>query len=534
MSQKKHLITTALFYANGPLHLGHILEMVQADIYARNLRRLGHDVTFFSGDDQHGTPIMLQAEKQGITPQSMIEKVYQLHCADIQDFHISYDHYHGTDHESTRSVLYGIYEKIKPFCIEKDIVQAYDDKKQMFLPDRYVKGKCPKCQAPEQYGDNCEACGATYAISDLIEPYSILTNEAPSQKSSKHLFFDLAQLKEVISDWQNQAKMPVNVKNKLREWLDDLKPWDVTRDEPYFGFEIPDRPSQYFYVWLDAPIGYLGILGDYLQADPLHMWNDENTCITHFIGKDIINFHGLFWPAVLHGAGCRQPDALCVHGFVKIDGQKMSKSRGTFITARQFLEQIPAEYLRYYFASKLTAATDDLDLSLQDFKNKVNGELIGKIINLGNRLMGILVKHFDGQLLDIDSKDALWVSGISHQASIQDHWLSGNYQAAMRGIIGWVNEANQYVDQMAPWKMVKDERSKESAQHVCSLGFNVFFQVMNQLSAVLPLTHQKLIEALSIDGTGELRAQRVKNYPRLLERLTDQQIAALVSNEVTN
>jgi len=326
----------------------------------------------------------------------------------------------------------------------------------------------------------------------------------------------------------------LNVKNKLKEWLDDLQPWDVTRDGPYFGFDMPDRPGQYFYVWLDAPIGYIGILGDYLKGDPLSYWNNDDTEITHFIGKDIINFHGLFWPAVLHGAGYRQPDALRVHGFVKIDGQKMSKSRGTFITARQFLEQIPAEHLRYYFASKLTDATDDLDLSLQDFKNKVNGELIGKIINLGNRLMGILIKHFDGQLLEVKTDDALWASGLSHQVNIQEHWLSGNYQAAMRGIIGWVNEANQYVDQMAPWKMVKDESSKADAQHVCSLGFNVFFQVMNQLSAVLPHTYQRLIEVLTINEHGTLDAQKVEGYPRLLERLTDQQIEALVSNEVTN
>jgi methionyl-tRNA synthetase len=514
--------------------LGHILEMVQADIHVRNLRRLGHDVIFLSGDDQHGTPIMLQAERESITPQAMIANIHQLHCADIQDFHISYDHYHGTDYDSTRSVLYDIYEKIKPFCIEKDIQQAYDDKKQMFLPDRYVKGKCPKCHAPDQYGDNCEVCGSTYSMSDLIEPYSILTQETPSQKSSSHLFFDLAQLKDVIHDWQNKAKMPLNVKNKLKEWLDDLQPWDVTRDGPYFGFDMPDRPGQYFYVWLDAPIGYIGILGDYLKGDPLSYWNNDDTEITHFIGKDIINFHGLFWPAVLHGAGYRQPDALRVHGFVKIDGQKMSKSRGTFITARQFLEQIPAEHLRYYFASKLTDATDDLDLSLQDFKNKVNGELIGKIINLGNRLMGILIKHFDGQLLEVKTDDALWASGLSHQVNIQEHWLSGNYQAAMRGIIGWVNEANQYVDQMAPWKMVKDESSKADAQHVCSLGFNVFFQVMNQLSAVLPHTYQRLIEVLTINEHGTLDAQKVEGYPRLLERLTDQQIEALVSNEVTN
>ena len=533
MSRKTHLITTALFYANGPLHLGHMLEMIQADIHARNLRRLGHRVIFISGDDQHGTPIMLQAEKQKMTPRAMIDVIYQLHRADIQDFHISYDHYLGTDHESTRSVLSVIYEKIKPLCIQKDIQQAYDDQKQMFLPDRYVKGKCPKCKAPDQYGDNCEACGCTYTINDLIEPYSILTKQPPSQRSSKHLFFDLAKLKDVINSWQSQAKMPQNVKNKWKEWLDDLQPWDITRDGPYFGFEIPDRPGQYFYVWLDAPIGYIGILGDYLKSDPFLIWDHENTHITHFIGKDIINFHGLFWPAVLHAAGIRQPDALNVHGFVKIDGQKMSKSRGTFITARQFLDQIPAEYLRYYFASKLTDATEDIDLSLADFKNKVNGELIGKIINLGNRLMGILTKHFDGQLLEVDRQDPLWVSGESRQMIIQEYWLSGNYQAAMREIIAWVNEANQYVDQMAPWKLIKDQLSIGLAHQVCSLGFHIFFKVMNQLSAVLPNTYQKLTAVLIIDNQGLLGAQTVRNYPRLLERLTDQQVDALV-NEVTN
>ncbi len=531
MVKKNHIVTTALFYANGPLHLGHMLEMIQADIWVRVLRRLGEKVIFISGDDQHGTPIMLQAEKKGLTPEQLIENIYQQHLADIDDFSIDFDDFYGTHSPESEKVVQTIFSQVEKHCSEREIEQAYDYEKQMFLPDRYIKGKCPKCLAPDQYGDHCEICSATYTVNDLIEPYSILTGNAPQQKKSKHLFFDLNAAKDAILSWQKSAAMPANVRNKLKEWMDDLHPWDITRDGPYFGFEIPGRSNQYFYVWLDAPIGYLGILSHHTGS--VDLWNHEDTHITHFIGKDIINFHGLFWPGLLHLSGFRLPDQLRTHGFVTVNGSKMSKSRGTFITAKQLSEHIDPELLRYYFAAKLTNSTDDLDFSLDDFKNKVNAELVGKIVNLGNRLMGILLKHFSGELTDINIDSPLWQQSQSVIETLDSQWLSGDYQAAMRQLVQWVNSANQYVDAQQPWKQVKDPNLKMQAKETCVLGFNVFYQVMLQLSVVMPKMHARLTNALIGSESGQpLPSQQVSAYPRLAERITDNQIDSILQSDV--
>ncbi len=414
MSSRKILVTSALPYANAPLHLGHMLEQVQTDIWVRFQRSQGHHCQYVCADDAHGTAIMLSAEKQGVTPETHIANIKALHEADSAGFHISFDNYHSTHSPENQTWSETIFKRLEAndHIAIRSVVQAYDEAKGLFLADRFIKGTCPKCKTPDQYGDNCEACGATYSPTDVIDPVSALSGTTPVEKASDHLFFQLSQFQDLLADWVSGDQLQTPIANKLREWIDaGLQDWDISRDAPYFGFEIPGHPQKYFYVWLDAPIGYIAShqnLCDRTGEDFDSYWQPGgDTELYHFIGKDIINFHGLFWPAMLASAGLRQPSAIFAHGFLTVDGTKMSKSRGTFIMASTYLEHLDAEYLRYYFAAKLSSSVDDMDLNLEDFVQRVNSDLVGKVVNIASRCAGFLRKRFDNQLSDTCSEPEL-------------------------------------------------------------------------------------------------------------------------------
>src|SRR6056300_716152 len=441
LNPRKILVTAALPYANGDIHLGHMLEAVQTDIWVRPQRMRGNDCVFVCADDAHGTAIMLSAEDRGITPKQLIDDVNAAHQRDFAGFNISFDNFYSTHSPENQAFSESIYAALeKNGHIEKrSIKQLFDPEKQLFLADRYIKGTCPKCKAPDQYGDNCEACGATYSPTDVIDPVSALSGTAPIQKESEHYFLDLAQSTQLLTDWISSGRLQSQVANKLREWLDaGLQGWDISRDAPYFGFEIPDAPGKYFYVWLDAPIGYIASFDHFSKARGLDFesfWFDPKaTELYHFIGKDIVNFHGLFWPAMLHAAGLREPSAIYAHGFLTVNGTKMSKSRGTFIRARTYLDHLSPEYLRYYFAAKLGPSVDDIDLNLSDFVQRVNSDVVGMIVNIASRCAGFLNKRFDNQLAPTPDS-ALLAALLDAKSSIAMQFEGRDYNRAIREII---------------------------------------------------------------------------------------------------
>ena len=540
MSSRKILVTSALPYANAPLHLGHMLEQVQTDIWVRFQRSRGNHCQYVCADDAHGTAIMLSAEKQGVTPEAHIGNIKALHEADSAGFYISFDNYHSTHSPENKAWSETIFKRLEAndHIAVRSVVQAYDEVKGLFLADRFIKGTCPKCKTPDQYGDNCEACGATYSPTDVIDPISALSGSTPVEKASDHLFFKLSAFQALLADWVSGEQLQTPIANKLREWIDaGLQDWDISRDSPYFGFEIPGYPEKYFYVWLDAPIGYIAShqnlcarTGDDFES----FWQPGNdTELYHFIGKDIINFHGLFWPAMLASAGLRQPTAIFAHGFLTVDGTKMSKSRGTFIMASTYLDHLDAEYLRYYFAAKLSPNVDDMDLNLEDFIQRVNSDLVGKVVNIASRCSGFLRKRFDNEISTACSEPAFINELIGAGDSIAALYEARDFQRAMREIIALADRANQYIDEKKPWVLAKEEGRDQEVQDACSVGINCFRVLMTYLKPVLPVMGQKSEEFLGLtlnwtDLQGPLEGHKINKFSPLIQRIDPEAVTAMV------
>ena len=534
------LVTSALPYANAPLHLGHMLEQAQTDIWVRFQRSRGHHCRYVCADDAHGTAIMLSAEAANRTPEAHIAAIQAQHERDSAGFLIQFDHYHSTHSPENQRWSETIFKRLEAggHIAVRDITQAYDPEKGLFLADRFIKGTCPKCKAPDQYGDNCEACGATYSPADLIDPVSVLSGAVPVDKDSSHLFFQLGHFKGLLTDWINSDQLQKPIANKLKEWLEaGLQDWDISRDAPYFGFEIPGYPEKYFYVWLDAPIGYMAShealcreQGDDFDA---YWLPGGDTELYHFIGKDIVNFHGLFWPAMLDAAELRQPTAVYAHGFLTVNGVKMSKSRGTFILAETYLEHLDPEYLRYYFAAKLSGGVDDIDLNLDDFVQRVNSDLIGKVVNIASRCAGFLRKKFDNQMSDTCAEPELVQSFIEAGDKIATLYEAREFNRAMREIIALADRANQYIDDKKPWVMAKDEALESEVQAVCSVGVNLFRALATYLKPVLPAMAEKSEAFLqcSLDWTAldaPLVAHELAPFEPLLQRVDADVVAAMV------
>jgi methionyl-tRNA synthetase len=487
------LVTSALPYANGPLHLGHLLEHIQTNIWVRTQAMLGHRCTSVCGEDAHGTPIMLKAEQLGITPEELTAQMRQSHERDFNDFYVHYDCYHTTHSEENKALASETFLRLKANgdIIKKTILQAFDPIKNMFLPDRYIKGECPRCDAPDQYGDSCEACGAIYAPTELKNPISALSGTTPIEKESEHYFFDLPRYEAFLKDWSTSGALQPEVANKLDEWFKTgLKPWDISRDAPYFGFEIPDAPGKYFYVWLDAPIGYMASYKKYCEEHNQNfdeVWGPDSTAeLYHFVGKDIMYFHTLFWPAMLKGSNHRLPTAVFTHGFLTINGKKMSKSRGTFIQARQYLDHLNPEYLRYFFAAKLNGRVDDLDLNLEEFMQRINSDLIGKIVNIASRAAGFMNKRFDNKLAGHLDNPELFNTVLAARDGIVQAYLDRDYAFAIRQILDAAAHINQYIDAEKPWVLAKDPEQLPRVQAICSLSINLFRLLITYLKPVLP------------------------------------------------
>jgi methionyl-tRNA synthetase len=493
-TERKMLVTSALPYANGHLHLGHLVEHVQTDVWVRTHKMLGIHCISVCGDDAHGTPIMLKAEQLGITPEALTAEIKLSHESDFKAFAIDYDCYHTTHSSENQVLASAIYEKLLAGgdIVKKTIRQAYDPEKEMFLPDRYVKGTCPKCGALDQYGDNCEVCGATYLPTDLIDAVSAISGAKPIEKESEHYFFNLPHYEKLLKEWTQSGHLQVEVTNKLDEWFEaGLKQWDISRDAPYFGFLIPGTTDKYFYVWLDAPIGYMASFKKYCDEQGLsfaEFWNKESTTeLYHFVGKDIVYFHALFWPAMLAASGHRMPTAVFTHGFLTVDGQKMSKSRGTFLEARTYLAHLHPEYLRYYFAAKLNGRVDDLDLNFDDFTNRVNADLVGKVVNIASRCAGFINKRFNNQLSSSLSEPQLYADLVSVRASVIDSFVARDYARAIRQIMDCADKVNQYIDANKPWVLAKEEARLSEVHAICTMGINLFRILITYLKPVLPM-----------------------------------------------
>lgn len=520
--KRKILITSALPYANGSIHLGHMVEYIQTDIWARFQRLRGNDCIYVCADDAHGTPIMLRAQQEGIEPQELIEKMHVEHSTDFADFGVNFDNFYSTHSEENKQFSEQIYLAAKAggHISTKTIKQAYDPEANMFLPDRFIKGECPKCGTADQYGDNCENCGATYSTTEVKNPYSVVTGATPIEKDSEHYFFNVSDFADFLKEWVNSGSIQKEIANKMNEWLEGgLNDWDISRDAPYWGFKIPETEDKYFYVWLDAPIGYLASFKNYCDKNSLDFdeyWNPDTaakneTEVYHFIGKDIAYFHTLFWPAVLKSAGYRLPTGVFCHGFLNVNGQKMSKSRGTFIQARAFLDHLPAEPLRYYYAAKLSNTVEDIDLNLEDFQQRINSDLVGKVVNIASRCAGFISKKFDGKLSNKLPDEALYKQFTDASETIATAYEERRYSRAMRDIMALADLANQYVDEKQPWVLIKDEERQQEVQEICSQGLNMFRALMTYLKPVLPELAEKSEAFL---GAGELQWDSV-NKPLL-------------------
>ncbi len=491
---RKILVTSALPYANGSIHLGHMLEYIQTDIWVRFQKHRGNQCVYVCADDAHGSAIMLRAEKEGITPEQLIDNVKAEHSADFASFLVNFDNFHSTHSDENRELSSLIYTRLRDagHIATRAITQYFDPEKQMFLADRFIKGTCPKCGTDDQYGDNCEKCGATYAPTDLKDPKSAISGATPVLKESQHFFFKLPDFDAMLKSWTRSGTLQDAVANKIAEWLDSgLQEWDISRDAPYFGFEIPGEPGKYFYVWLDAPIGYMASFKNLCARRPeldfdAYWAKDSSAELYHFIGKDIVNFHALFWPAMLEGAGYRKPSGINVHGYLTVNGQKMSKSRGTFIKARTYLDHLSPEYLRYYYAAKLSRGVDDLDLNLEDFVQKVNSDLVGKVVNIASRCAGFIHKGNAGVLVGANAAPELTEAFLAAAPSIGEAYEARDFARAMREIMGLADRANAWIADKAPWSLAKQEGKQDEVQAVCALGINLFRQLVIFLKPVLP------------------------------------------------
>lgn len=542
---RKILITSALPYANGPIHLGHLVEYIQTDIWSRFQKQRGHHCIYVCADDAHGTPIMLRAQSEGITPEQLIARVSAEHQRDFAGFHIAFDQYHSTHSEENRHYASYIYNQLKAnnHISRKTIKQAFDPEKNMFLPDRFIKGTCPKCGAHDQYGDNCEVCGATYSPTELKDPKSVVSGATPIEKDSEHLFFELGHFEPMLKAWTQGGHLQSQIANKLNEWFDSgLQKWDISRDAPYFGFEIPGEKNKFFYVWLDAPIGYLASFKTYCDQHDINFddyWaKDAQTELYHFIGKDIVYFHALFFPAMLAGAGFRTPTAIFAHGFLTVDGAKMSKSRGTFIKASTYLDHLNPEYLRYYFATKLNSRIDDLDLNLDDFVQRVNSDLIGKVVNIASRCAGFVTKRFDGQLKQdwSEQAQALFSEFANQSEAIATLYEKRDYAQAMRHIMALADKANEYIADTAPWLLAKQEGKTLELHESVSLGLNLFRVLMIYLAPVLPETSRKARDFFNesdwswSSASHALFAHKIQPYQTLLTRLEMTQVEKMLAD----
>ena len=552
VSSRRILVTSALPYANGPIHIGHMVEYIQTDIWVRFQRGRGHRCIYVCADDGHGTPIMLKAEQEGTTPESLIERIGVEHRADFRDFLISFDDYHTTHSPENRACAELIYTRLKEagHIVRKDVAQAYDPVKGMFLPDRFVKGTCPSCGAANQYGDNCEVCGATYSPADLPDAVSVLSGEKPEFRTSEHYFVRLADFEPVMRRWLagdgagGGAPVQSEIANKLDEWFDaGLQDWDISRDAPYFGFEIPDVPGKYFYVWLDAPIGYMGSFrhlcawrGD-LDFDA--WWGaDSEAELRQFVGKDIAYFHTLFWPAMLHGAGFRMPTSVFVHGFLTVNGQKMSKRTGTFVKARTYLDHLDPEYLRYYFACKLSSGIDDIDLNFDDFRRRVDADLVGKVVNIASRCAGFIGRHFGGRLSEHLAEPALYREAAGASGRIAAHYEAREFGKAMREIMAIADRANRYLDERKPWVLARDDATRPEVQGVCTVGLNLFRVIMTFLAPVLPRTAERAASFLRCGALGwddvasPLLDHEIDRFTPLLTRVERSKVDAMVADSM--
>lgn len=537
-SSRKILVTSALPYANSDLHLGHMLEQIQTDIWVRFQTLRGHDCLYFCADDAHGTAIMLKAEEKGITAEVHIANIKRDHEAVSAGFNINFANFHSTHSDENRELSYMIYERLQAngHIASRKITQAFDPEKQLFLADRYIKGTCPKCKSEDQYGDNCEKCGATYSPMDLINPKSAISGATPVAKDSEHFFFTLPAFSDFLKEWTRAGHLQDEVANKMAEWLDGgLQEWDISRDAPYFGFAIPGHPDKFFYVWLDAPIGYIASLKNYSDQhgiDWMDYWKQDSTAeVYHFIGKDIVNFHALFWPAMLHSAKLRTPTKICVHGFVTVNGTKMSKSRGTFINAHTYLEHLNPEYLRYYFAAKLTSAVDDIDLNLEDFIQRVNSDLVGKVVNIASRTAKF-INNAGGLLVTEVADAALWQKFVDAGESIAAHYEARDFSKAMREIMALADLANEYIAAQAPWKLAKQAGAEAQTQAVCTLGINMFRAILTYLKPVVPtLTADAeafLGETLSWTAPVVFRGGSINEFKPLLTRVEKEKVDAML------
>ena len=538
--KRRILVTSALPYANGPLHLGHIIEQIQTDIWARFQRLRGNDCIYVCASDAHGTPVMLRAAQQGVEPEQLIEEFQASHRADAVDFLIDHANFHTTHSPENRHFSELIYDRLVAggHIARREIEQAYDPERGMFLPDRYIKGECPRCGAPDQYGDSCEVCSATYTPLELRNPVSVVSGATPVRRKSEHFFFRLGDFEAMLREWTAGDHVQPEVANKLQEWFaEGLRDWDISRDAPYFGFEIPGEPGKYFYVWVDAPIGYMASFQDYCNRELLDFdayWTpDSDAELYHFIGKDIAYFHTLFWPAMLHGAGFRTPSGVFCHGFLTVNGQKMSKSRGTFILARSYLDHLDPEYFRYYVAAKLGAGLEDIDLNLDDFVQRVNADLVGKVVNIASRCAGFLHRHFDGTLAPGDAAAALRADCVAAGTEIAACYEAREYGKAMRLIMALADRANQYIDSEKPWLLAKDPAQLPRVQAVCSAGIDLFRILSIYLAPVLPRLAERTAAFLrcrlewiflhdSLDG------HAIEPFKPLMNRIEAERVAAMV------
>jgi methionyl-tRNA synthetase len=539
-NKRRILVTSALPYANGSIHLGHLLEHIQTDIWTRFQRLRGHECYSVCADDAHGTPVMLKAQELGITPEQMVEQTRAEHHQDLKDFYVDYNNYYVTHSPENKEACELVYNRLNDagYISKRTINQLFDPEKQMFLPDRFVKGTCPSCGAEDQNGDSCDVCGATYSPTEVKNPRSVVSGATPILKDSEHYFFDLPKFEGMLKEWIRSGAIQEEMANKLEEWFEQgLQQWDISRDAPYFGFEIPNAPGKFFYVWVDAPVGYMASFRNFCEAnniDDTPFWaQNTDTELYHFIGKDITYFHCLFWPAMLEGAGFRKPTGVNIHGFVTVNGEKMSKSRGTFIKGRTYLDHLNPEYLRYYFASKLNGGVTDIDLNFEDFVQKVNSDLVGKVVNIASRCASFITKRFDGVLSESIENQALLDEFTAASESIAQAYESRQYHKAIRDIMALADKANQYIDAQAPWVTIKDENKQQFTHDVCSLGIHLFRILMVYLTPAVPKLSEQAQAFLNDEFTWEsaqtsLAGKPINKFKAMLQRVEMDKVSAMI------